>query len=158
MMRGISPIIMNSMNRTAVACLTTLISLSGFLETSHAQDYFRKMETQEYVAPASSEPLVPTVDLGRPLADTDSFMATDAYGAVSPPLPEEEDRYNMALGPVRFNLAAGIGVEFNDNVSLAPSGEEKRDIIIRPSVIMDATDPYSGRTSMKSAAYSGSGG
>lgn len=139
MMRPISLITMNPTNRTPALILALITGVATPLPSVRAQDYFRQMETQEYVAPATPQPVNPNVDLGRPNANTDSFTSTDAYGAVPPPLPQEEERYNMALGAVRFNLAAGIGVEFNDNISLSPSGSEQEDIIIRPSIIMDAT-------------------
>jgi len=30
---------------------------------------------------------------------------------------EETDKYNFALGGFRFGLAAGVGLEFNDNIT-----------------------------------------
>jgi len=139
MMRGIIPNTMNSMTRITAFALTSIVSFACPLASVHAQDYFRQMETQEYITPPSPEPVNQSIDLGRPSSNTDTFTSTDPYGAVPPPLPDEEDSYNMALGPVRFNLAAGVGVEFNDNIALSSSGNEESDIIIRPSIIMDAT-------------------
>jgi hypothetical protein len=72
-----------------------------------AQDYFRRFATQEYLQPTQA----PTV--------------------------EEEEKYNMAVGPVLLSLAAGIGVEWNDNIGLVETGRES-DFIIRPSVTVDA--------------------
>lgn len=122
-------------------CHLSSVLLSGLLLSPfsglQAQDYFREMETQEYVP--APQAVYPTVDLGIPAAPSDDFVTTDAYAPVVPPRPEDEDSYNMALGPVRFNLAAGLGVEFNDNIALSPSGSEKSDIIIRPSITVDAT-------------------
>ena len=44
-----------------------------------------------------------------------------------------EDKYNFRLGLVDFIIAAGVGVEFNDNITLSNSNELS-DIIIRPEV------------------------
>jgi hypothetical protein len=44
-----------------------------------------------------------------------------------------EEKYNFRLGLVDFVVAAGIGVEFNDNITLS-SSDEISDIIIRPEV------------------------
>ena len=51
---------------------------------------------------------------------------------------EESDKYNFALGPVRFAIAVGFGVEYNDNITLAETGRES-DFIFRPSLNLAAT-------------------
>jgi opacity protein-like surface antigen len=51
---------------------------------------------------------------------------------------EESDKYNFALGPVRFAIALGFGVEFNDNITLADHGRES-DFILRPNLDLSAT-------------------
>jgi hypothetical protein len=75
---------------------------------THAQEYFREMATPGRLAPAL------------------------------PPTPEEEEKYNLALGPVRFSVAAGVGVEFNDNIRLSENDRES-DIILRPSLSLDSS-------------------
>src|SRR5207244_9188536 len=55
---------------------------------------------------------------------------------VAPPPPEEDEKYNFAFGPFRFNVAAGVGLEFNDNIELADH-DRKSDFIFRPSVSLD---------------------
>jgi opacity protein-like surface antigen len=50
---------------------------------------------------------------------------------------EETDKYNFALGNFRFGLAAGVGFEFNDNITLSEYNRES-DIIFRPVVNVDA--------------------
>jgi opacity protein-like surface antigen len=50
---------------------------------------------------------------------------------------KEEEANNFQIGPVRFSMAAGIGVEFNDNITLAQTGRQS-DIIIRPSFDVNA--------------------
>ena len=51
--------------------------------------------------------------------------------------PQQDEKYNLAVGPLRFNVAAGVGVEFNDNINLSDHGRES-DIIIRPSINLDS--------------------
>ena len=51
---------------------------------------------------------------------------------------EESDKYNFAVGPVRFAIAAGFGIEFNDNITLADHARES-DWILRPSLDLAAT-------------------
>jgi len=67
--------------------------------------------------------------------DTPADIAT-----VLPPTPEEEQKYNVHLGPTAgINVAAGVAVEYNDNINLAPSGQRESDFIFRPSAELDAT-------------------
>ena len=51
---------------------------------------------------------------------------------------EEADRYNFAIGPVQFGLAAGVGIEFNDNITLADH-DRIEDFIFRPSLDLQAS-------------------
>lgn len=137
-MAGINPAIMKALFRPLTSALFSIVLLTPVMGLQ-AQDYFRQMEPQPYVPAPAPQAVYPAAELGLPSTETDGFVSTDSYDPVLPPLPEEEDRYNMALGPIHFNLAAGVGVEFNDNIALSPSGSEESDIIIRPSITMDAT-------------------
>lgn len=56
--------------------------------------------------------------------------------------PQEEERYNLMAGPVRFNVAAGVGVEFNDNITLSDT-DRQSDVIIRPSINIETVWPIS---------------
>ena len=51
---------------------------------------------------------------------------------------EEADRYNFAIGPVQFGLAVGVGIEYNDNITLADSNRIS-DFIFRPSLDVQAS-------------------
>ncbi len=53
-------------------------------------------------------------------------------------LAEEADRYNFAIGPIQFGLAAGVGLEYNDNITLADSNRIS-DFIFRPSLDVQAS-------------------
>lgn len=57
--------------------------------------------------------------------------------AVIPLQPEEEEKYNLMIGPVRFSAAAGVALEFNDNIALSDN-DRKSDFIFRPSLSVDA--------------------
>lgn len=60
----------------------------------------------------------------------------DQLATVTPPTPETEERYNFAVGPFRFNIAAGVGLEYNDNITLAEHSKQS-DFILRPSLTLD---------------------
>ena len=45
----------------------------------------------------------------------------------------------MALGPVHFGVAAGVGLEYNDNINLAPNGQRISDFAVIPSLTIDST-------------------
>ena len=109
-----------------------LIAVSG----AFAQEFFRDLGTSrssgglgpiypseysyEDTSPSGLVPLRPGQDLNEAQA------------------AEEADRYNFAIGPVQFGLAVGVGIEFNDNITLA---EDNRisDFIFRPSLDLHAT-------------------
>ncbi len=56
---------------------------------------------------------------------------------VMPLQPEEEEKYNLMIGPVRFSAAVGVGLEWNDNITLSDN-DRKSDFIFRPSLNIDA--------------------
>jgi hypothetical protein len=79
----------------------------GTLQPARAQEYFRELDT------SSRLPLL------------------------NQPQPPGEDKYNLSVGPVRLNVAAGLALEFNDNVRLSPNDEKISDIILRPSISVE---------------------
>jgi hypothetical protein len=56
---------------------------------------------------------------------------------VQPLQPDEEEKYNLMIGPVRFSAAAGVGLEWNDNISLSDD-DRQSDFIFRPSLNIDS--------------------
>jgi hypothetical protein len=60
-----------------------------------------------------------------------------SFGSGSFSQKQAEENYNFALGGFRFSMAAGFGVEFNDNITLSDHDRES-DIILRPSFNVDA--------------------
>ena len=86
-----------------------LISL-GVLVSQHARaqdDYFRDLESPREIAPV--------VQLN----------------------PQQDEHYNLAVGPLRLNVAAGVGMEYNDNVNLSEH-DRQSDFIFRPSLNLDS--------------------
>jgi len=72
-------------------------------------------------------------------AQDDYFRDLESPREIAPVVqlnPEQDTHYNLAVGPVRVNVAAGVGVEFNDNVNLSDH-DRQSDIIIRPSLNVD---------------------
>ena len=112
------------------------VLLIGATHVLHAQEFFRDFGTSrssggigpvfpsEYTYDDSSPSgLVPL----RPGQDLNEAQAA-----------EEADRYNFAIGPVQFGLAVGIGLEYNDNITLADE-DRISDFILRPSLDLQAT-------------------
>jgi opacity protein-like surface antigen len=60
---------------------------------------------------------------------------------------EDNERYNFAIGPVRFGLAAGVGLEFNDNIALSDH-DRQSDIILRPLLNLDVAWPISDKNTL----------
>src|SRR5687768_14149773 len=61
--------------------------------------------------------------LGIGAMTSSEFLSTGPVTTMLDPTPAEqahrENRYNFAIGPIRFALAAGIGLEWNDNITFA---------------------------------------
>jgi len=117
-------------------CITAVAFSVGSICSVQAQEFFRDYGTSrssggiglvtpsdysyQDTSPSGLQPLRPGQDL------------TTAEQT------EEADKYNFAVGPVRFEFAVGFGIEFNDNINLAKTGRES-DIILRPSMDVEAT-------------------
>ena len=110
------------------------LALGGILPRVSAQEYFNRIDTPEDLAPVPS-----SSDMLAPQAVENPSENVDISNPGAPSEPGGEERYNMALGNLHFGLAAGIGLEYNSNVNLAPSGQEISDWAIRPSVTIDST-------------------
>jgi hypothetical protein len=60
----------------------------------------------------------------------------------------EDIPYNLQAGPIRFLFSATTGVEYNDNINLAQTGEED-DVIVRPQFNLDAIWPVTQLNTLK---------
>ena len=98
--------------------------------TLNAQDFFRDFGTSR-----SSGGIGPVIPSEYTYSDT---TPSGLRPVVRPLESEERDKYNFALGPMRFCLAAGVGLEFNDNINLADKNRES-DLIFRPSLSIDSS-------------------
>jgi hypothetical protein len=107
-----------------ITSAVTLISAA----TAFSQEFFREFGTSR----TSS-------GIGRLTPGAEVFEGNDP-GGLSPldrmdPLSDslQDEDYNFRLGNVDFIVAAGLGVEFNDNINLAEH-DRLSDIIFRPSL------------------------
>jgi hypothetical protein len=114
--------------------LGPILSVTGALVamvpmTVSAQDYFREYGTSR--SSGGFGPVTPGDYTYRDISPSGLQPLDD--NAVS----ESEHADNFAIGPVRFSIAAGVGVEFNDNITLSDNNRES-DVIIRPLASIDA--------------------
>jgi hypothetical protein len=129
------------MNQTPTLSLS-LFALTSLLTaaTSSGQDFFRDFGTSR-----SSGGIGPVVASEYTYTDT---TPSGLRPLVSPDPAEETDKYNFAIGPMRFTLAAGVGMEYNDNIFLSDKNRES-DFIIRPSLSIDTSWKLSETNTLK---------
>ncbi len=120
----------------------SLFALASLLTgaTASAQDFFRDFGTSR-----SSGGIGPVVASEYTYTDT---TPVGLRPLASPDLAEESDKYNFALGPMRFTIAAGVGLEFNDNIFLSDRNRES-DFILRPSISIDSSWKLSERNTLR---------
>jgi hypothetical protein len=115
------------------------IILAGAVSLLHplagwSQDFFRDLGTSR--SSGGIGPVIPsdyTYEDGspsglRPLRPGQEMTSVEEV--------EETEKYNFAAGPLRFSLAAGVGIEWNDNVYLSDNNRES-DFVIRPTLDLD---------------------
>jgi hypothetical protein len=72
-------------------------------------------------------------------AQDDYFRDLESPREIAPVVqlnPQQDEHYNLAVGPLRFNVAAGVGLEYNDNINLSDH-DRQSDFIFRPSLNID---------------------
>jgi hypothetical protein len=115
--------------------IATLIPLTG-----SAQEFFR-----EYGTSRSSGGIGPVVASDYSYQD----VSPSDLAPIDPDhLTEGRAEPNFKIGDVRFTMAVGVGVEFNDNVNLSQYHRQS-DIIIRPSISLDAYMRLSDRNILR---------
>jgi len=107
--------------------LVTVITAIGLVfccERATAQDYFRGQ-----LSPAQSQQVLPMIspDLSNDLSQSQRILFQ----------PNQEDHYNLALGPLRFSASAGTSFEWTDNLALS-SSNRLSDLIIAPTLNIDS--------------------
>lgn len=78
-------------------------------------------------------------------AQDDYFRDLESPREIAPVVqlnPQQDEHYNLAVGPLRFNVAAGVGLEWNDNINLSDH-DRQSDFILRPSLNIDTIWPIS---------------
>lgn len=121
----------NALSQTLILAGTISLLLPG---VGFTQDFFRDLGTSR--SSGGIGPVVPsdyTYEDGspsglRPIRPGQELTTVEQV--------EEEERYNFAAGPLRFSLAAGVGVEWNDNVFLSDDNRES-DFVFRPTLDLD---------------------
>jgi hypothetical protein len=101
-----------------------LVTLAALAATGYSQEFFREFGTSRSSG-----------GIGRLSPAAEVFDGNDPSGPIDPVREPftEVDNYNFRLGNLDFILAAGIGVEFNDNITLA-NRDRLSDIILRPQI------------------------
>src|SRR5262245_2793985 len=107
-----------------------ILVLAAITPVSRAQDFFRDFGTSR--SSGGIGPITPSEY---------SYQDSSSPSGMRQLLPEQElalpdamedaDRYNFAIGAFRFGIAAGIGIEWNDNITLSEHNR-KSDFIFRP--------------------------
>jgi opacity protein-like surface antigen len=102
---------------------------------SYGQDFFRDLGTSR-----SSGGIGPVVPSDYSYQDGSPSGLRELQPGQELALPnemEDADRYNFALGNFRFGLAVGVGVEWNDNITLSEKNRIS-DFIFRPVLNLEA--------------------
>lgn len=112
-----------------IGAITLLCPYSG-----NGQDFFRDLGTSR--SSGGIGPVVPsdyTYEDGSP---SGLRALRPGQELTSVETAQEEEKYNFAAGPLRFSLAAGVGLEWNDNIFLSDKNRES-DFIFRPTLDLD---------------------
>jgi hypothetical protein len=103
-----------------------------------AQEYFSKIASPDDLTPVKPPTVEATESANANPADRVSMVNPGTESASG-----AGDKYNIALGPVHFGVAVGVGLEYNDNVNLGDKGNEISDFAVRPSLTLDSTYQFS---------------
>ncbi len=111
------------------------------LPRASAQEYFNRIDAPEELAPvpASTDALAPQ----------NPSEKVDMSNLGAPTNNGNGQNYNMAVGGFQFGLAAGVGLEYNDNVNLATKGQRISDWAFRPSVTVDSNYAFNENTNLR---------
>ena len=103
---------------------------------SFGQDFFR-----DYGTSRSSGGIGPVTPSDYTYDDASPSGLRPLRPAQDMSIPEEAaeaDKYNFAIGDIRFGLAVGSGIEYNDNITLSDHNRIS-DFVYRPSLDLQAT-------------------
>lgn len=111
------------------------------LRCASAQEYFNRIDSPEALAPVPSS--------ADSLAPQNPSEKVDISNLGAPTANGTDQSYNMSVGGFQFGLAAGVGLEYNDNVNLAPKGQQISDWAFRPSVTVDSTYSFNENNTLR---------
>src|SRR5688572_11472842 len=110
--------------RSRAIITTCLIALGG--SAAYSQEFFREFGSSRTSG-----------GIGRlsPAAEVFSGNTPDGLSPITPVdnTADVDDAYNFRLGNVDFVVAAGLGLEFNDNINLSEH-DRLSDLILRPEL------------------------
>jgi opacity protein-like surface antigen len=112
----------------------------GIAGTAFGQDFFRELGTSR--SSGGLGPVVPSeysLPAGSPSGMRRVTPLTDT---------EEDSKYNVAIGPVRMSIAAGVGVEWNDNIFYSENHRES-DFVLRPLLNLDVFWPFGDTNALR---------
>jgi len=118
-----------------VALVLMMTAVSAF-----GQDFFRELGTSR--SSGGIGPIMPSEYGYRDAVPSGLNPVSPAANT------EEEDKYNMAVGPLRMSVAVGVGLEWNDNINLSQDNRES-DFILRPLVNVDFMWPISDLNTLR---------
>ena len=102
--------------------------------TAMAQEYFR-----DFGSSRSSG------GIGRLGPGSEVFLGNSPNGIeplTDADITQDEKNYNIRIGKLDLSLAAGIGIEFNDNIALSEFNRQS-DIIFRPTFDIEGAIRFS---------------
>ena len=118
--------------------LAASLCLAG---VAFGQDFFRELGTSR--TSGGLGPIMPseysTIQEGSP-------AGLRRVTALTP--EEESSKYNVAIGPVRMSIAAGVGLEWDDNVFYSEHDRES-DFVFRPILALDLFVPTGGSNALR---------
>jgi len=117
--------------------LAATLCMSGAV---YGQDFFRELGTSR--SSGGLGPVMPT--------EYDMHQgAPSGMRRVTPLTEGEEDsKYNVAIGPVRMSVAAGVGLEWNDNIFYSENHRES-DFVLRPLLNLDVFWPFANTNALR---------
>src|SRR5438552_2346469 len=83
----------------------------------HGQDFFRDFGTSR--SSGGFGPVTPSEYSYEDASPSGMRPLRSSQDLSIPEEAEEADKYNFAIGDIRFGMAVGAGIEYNDNITLS---------------------------------------
>jgi predicted porin len=118
-----------------ISSLSILVLTAITPSSSRAQDFFRDLGTSR--SSGGIGPVTPSEYSYEDASPSGMRQLRPEQELALPDAMEDADRYNFAIGAFRFGIAAGVGIEWNDNITLSEHNRES-DFVFRPVLNIDA--------------------